>query len=140
MTARAIPKAEAAELPKVQERKQARLDLNPVPATVKSEPAGVDMDKLAWAVAMQETKNCTDPNAVTGRKRNNCHGIMYWPDGVRTQRTFPNIQASHDAFKDIWLRVYGNRLPTMADARKYSGNDKAESWYRNVHHFYHSKP
>lgn len=129
MTAPGIPKAQAAEI-----------ETKPVVSIPPAKEANqVDMDKLAWAVAMQETKNCTDPNAVTGRKRNNCHGIMYWPNGVRTQRTFPNIQASHDAFKDIWLRVYGNRLPTMADARKYSGNDKAESWYKNVHHFYNSK-
>jgi len=102
--------------------------------------AAVDMDKLAWAVAMHETKNCTARNAVTGRARNNCHGIMSWPNGQRTQRTYPNIQASHDAFKELWVRAYGGRLPTMQDARKYSGNDQAAAWHANVHAFYHSKP
>lgn len=90
------------------------------------------------AVAMHETKNCTDPKAVTSRARNNCHGIMHWPNGVRTQRRFPNIQASHEAFKDLWTRKYGGRLPTMKDAEKYSGNDKAKAWHDNVHAFYHS--
>jgi len=64
---------------------------------------------------------------------------MSWPNGVRTQRTFPTIQASHDAFKELWVRAYGGRLPTMKDAIKYSGNDKAAAWHANVHAFYHSK-
>lgn len=98
----------------------------------------VDLGKLADAVAMHETGYCKSQGSVTANSRNNCWGIMYWPNGVRTLQTFTTIEDGKQAFIDLWKRGYGGRLPTYKDAEVYSGNDKAAAWHANVLHFYNT--
>lgn len=57
---------------------------------------------------------------------------MTWKNGKRELKQYPSIEANKQAFKSLWKRLYGNRFPTMADAIRYSGNDNAEAWLKNV--------
>lgn len=119
-----VPRAHAEEAPA------------PVPTCTVSWPAGdVDMDKLAYAVGMYETTQCTNPNSPTANARNNCHGIMTYVNGKRTPRSFASTADSAAYFKTIWQKLYGG-FPTLAQARTYSGNDRACTWLKQVHRFY----
>jgi len=53
---------------------------------------------------------------------------MTWPNGVRQLKWYNSTQESFDDFKRVWLRGYGGRFPTLADAVKYTGSDRAETW------------
>jgi len=75
-----------------------------------------DLDKLAWAVAMHETKDCTLGNSAT---RNNCFGIMTWVNWPREYKTYETKEASYADFKRIWSSYYGG-MPNYAKAKKYS--------------------
>lgn len=88
----------------------------------------LDLDKLSKAVACAETSCGKDGTAV---HRNNLHGIMCWPNGVRTPCYFKNPAASHAAFKRIWAKSYG-RFPDKALATKWTGNDHPDDWLRTV--------
>jgi len=87
----------------------------------------LDIDKLATAVALQETKYCTSPNSPTANKRNSCWGVM-GKNGLKAYKTKEDGEAD---FKRIWTKYYGG-IPTFEQAKRYSGNDKAEAWYYNV--------
>lgn len=87
-----------------------------------------DIDKLAEAVAIAETSGC---NRGSGVSHNNCFGVMHWPNGVRTLKTYSTKQESYDDFKRIWSSFYG-RFPDEALARKWTGNDSPDTWLRNV--------
>lgn len=102
-----------------------REDYCPLPA--------VDMDALAEAVASHESAGGTSYSA---RVRNNYHGIMYWPNGVRTQRTFKDKQESYDEFKKLWIKNYGETMPTNKSASNYSGNDNPSGWLKTVNRVY----
>jgi hypothetical protein len=88
----------------------------------------VDIKKLSYAVAVAETSNCT---TGSGKSRNNCHGIFGWIDGVWKLRTFKTTEESHLAFQKLWLTKYGDRFPTVEDARRYSAGD-GYSWLSRV--------
>lgn len=92
----------------------------------------VDLDRLAKAVAKHETANCTKGSA----KVNNCFGIMAWSKGKRHFKLYPTKEASYEDFKRLWAKSYGG-FPTLAKAKKYSGNDRAHIWLRNVTKFYY---
>lgn len=94
---------------------------------------GVDLDKLAKAVARHETNGCTKGSA----KYNNCFGIMEWPNGKRRFKRYATKEESYDHFKKIWAKSYGG-MPTLAKAKKYSGNDKSTAWLNNVTKFYNA--
>ncbi len=89
---------------------------------------GVDIRKLAYAVAMAETENCT---TGTGLSRNNCHGIRGCSNGQCGFKTYDSPAESYADFESIWLRVYGNRFPTREDAKKYVASE-ATDWYKTV--------
>lgn len=88
----------------------------------------VDLDALAYAIAIAETSNCT---AGTGKSKNNCHGIFGVTNGKYGPRTFLSTADSFAEFKRMWLRVYGDRFPTLADAQKYTANE-GTYWLRTV--------
>ena len=90
----------------------------------------VNLDALSKAVAMHETHDCADQ--VGSALVNNCHGIIRNGGFVR----YNTPEESHEDFKDLWLRVYGDRVPTLYLAQIYSGNDRAEQWLSNVLYFY----
>jgi len=88
----------------------------------------VDIDRLAKAVAIAETSNCT---AGTGLSKNNCHGIMACSKGKCSPRKFEKTEDSFHEFKILWLTKYGDRLPTLEDAQRYAASEGTE-WRKTV--------
>lgn len=88
----------------------------------------VDIDRLAYAVAVAETSNCT---AGTGLSRKNCHGIFGYQNGTYGPLTFATTEQSFQEFKWLWLTKYGDRFPTIHDARRYSGGP-GDAWLQRV--------
>jgi hypothetical protein len=98
-----------------------------------------DIDKLAYAVAMAETHNCTEGY---GLEYNNCMGIKNGNTapctkiGRNRMCIYERPEDSYAAFKKIWSKWYDG-LPTLKKAQKWSGNDRAQTWLRNVNHYYY---
>jgi len=91
----------------------------------------VDIDALSYAIARQETGNCT---ATTGSSLvNNCHGIK--KNGAYV--AFDSPADSHRYFKSMWLnsRIYARRFPTCTEAEIYVSHD-IRHWMNNVVTFY----
>lgn len=61
---------------------------------------------------------------------------MAWSNGKRYFKRYPTKEASYVDFKRIWSSHY-RQFPTLALAKKYSGNDRAHIWLRNVTQFYY---
>ena len=99
-----------------------------------------DINKLAYAVAMQETKDCT---LGYGKTHNNCFWIKHWNTvpcpGVPKMAMckFKTKEESYEAFKIIWQKWYGE-LPNYEMAKRWSWDDRAWVWLYNVLHFYNS--
>jgi len=94
----------------------------------------LNLDKLAYSVAMAESANCT---RGAGARRNNCFNIMSWDkNGNRYIRYYDTPNDSYIAFKELWTRAYGG-YPTYAQAVKYTGNDNAKHWLRIINHYYY---
>lgn len=135
-------KAKTGNLPKINSVKSPGQDVKlPTVAPIIEKQAqpevqslGYDLDKLSRAVAFAETSGCKDG---TARKRNNCHGIMCWPNGKRTPCTFASHEASHARFKEIWTKSY-KAYPTKALAKKWTGNDHPDRWLAAVNQYYYS--
>jgi hypothetical protein len=104
---------------------------------VKSVPT--DLDKVAYAVAMAETHNCT---LGYGKEYNNCFGIKNGntapcPEiGRNRMCIYERPEQSYEAFKKIWVKWYGGGLPTWAGAQKWTGNSNPSSWIKNVKYYY----
>lgn len=100
-----------------------------------------DLDKLAYAVAMQETKNCTLWYWAT---HNNCFWIKHWNTvpcpwvSKMAMCKFDTPEESYEAFKIIWSKWYWE-LPTREMAVRWSWNDRADYWWRNVLYIYDNK-
>ena len=101
----------------------------------------VDLDKLAYAVAKHETASCTKGY---GAEYNNCIGLKNGSIapceriGRNRMCIYNTPEESLEAFKKVWLEGYGGKLPNLRIAQVYSGNDRAETWLKNVLNFYHS--
>lgn len=103
------------------------------PKVPKQDP----LDKLARAVAIAETSNCTKGYALT---HNNCHGIKKgntYPcklkAGSRSRMChFATKEESFVAFKVIWAKWYKNHIPTKANADVWTGKDRADTWLKHV--------
>lgn len=94
-----------------------------------------DLDRLAHAVACAETSCGRDGTAI---HRNNHFGIMCWKkDGSRFPCYFDSKAESYAAFKRIWAKSYKS-FPDMAMARRWTGDDNAESWLHTVRVVYSS--
>lgn len=92
----------------------------------------VDIDKLAYAVAIAETGDCTASRGSA--LLNNCHGFK-----VKGQfLAFDTKEESYDYFKKMWLKNYGDRFPTSYDARRYTAGT-GERWLNVVTTVYHKK-
>lgn len=96
---------------------------------------GVDIKKLARAVAVAETQNCT---TGVGATHNNCFGIKGRDGGVYAFREFASPEESYAAFEGIWLNGYGDRFPTIEDARRWTASD-GEQWLGIVATVYNRK-
>lgn len=99
--------------------------------------AAVDLHRLAYAVSCAETSCGTRGSAVSKR---NAVGIMRFSvkDGKRTRylAEYDNIEQSLAEFRSIWKRLYGGRCPTLEDAKRWTGNDRAKIWLGHVHSVY----
>ena len=105
-------------------------------STYKESPSGeasFDLDKLAYAVAMAETQNCT---TGCGISKNNCFGIMTWDRGFRECKAFDTPEDSYADFKRIWSSYYSGGYPTWNDHLKWVGYD-SPNWRANVHHYFY---
>jgi hypothetical protein len=98
----------------------------------------IDLDKLAYAVAMAETANCT---TGMGPTRNNCFGIKNGNtapcDRMSASRfcIYETPEQSYEAFKKIWSTWYKG-FPTIAQARRWTGNDRPHHWLNTVTQYY----
>ncbi len=92
----------------------------------------VDLDRLAYAVAVAETGNCSKG---TGVSKNNCHGIMECRRSGCSAKTFANTTQSFVAFQKLWLEAYGDRFPTLSDAKRYSAGP-GDTWLHRVRSAY----
>jgi len=103
---------------------------------VKSEPT--DLDKVAYAVAMAETKNCT---LGYGKEYNNCFGIKNGNtapcDKIGRNRMciYERPEQSYEAFKKIWVTHY-KIFPNLKMAQRWTGNSNPSSWIKNVKYYY----
>lgn len=103
--------------------------------TVQVETKEEKLNRIAYAVAVSETGNCTKGSGVS---KNNCFGIMGWKDGKRFLRKYETKEASFYAFKKIWEEKYGGEIPNEKTAWKWvcGANAKtcpeAEIWLKNV--------
>jgi len=99
----------------------------------------IDYDKLYRAVAVAESTYKGKPcNTPWHKAANNCVSIMSWAGGRRHLKKFSSIEANKQEFKRIWIKGYGDHLPTLREAIKYTGNDKARGWLNNVKSYYFS--
>ena len=78
---------------------------------------------------MHETCDCTCGTANI----NNCFGIKENGKFVK----FATKKQSYNSFKWNWKKHYNSMFPTYKLAKKWSGNDRAISWLRNVTLFYY---
>ena len=107
-----------------------------VEPTVKNK--WVDINKLAKAVARHETWNC---KLWYWKEYNNCFGIKNGGTapckkmGRNNMCIYNSPAESYDAFNIIRSKWY-KTLPTLALAKKWSGNDRASEWLKNVLFFY----
>lgn len=63
---------------------------------------------------------------------------MQWDkQGNRSPRYFKNHEEGFKEFKKIWAKSYG-RFPDMKLAVKWTGNDNASTWLKNVTTYYNS--
>lgn len=98
-----------------------------------------DLDKLAKAVAIAETGNCTK---WYGKEYNNCFGIKNGNTapcpkiGRSKMCIYEKPEDSYEAFKIIWGKWY-KWPPNLRTARRWTWNDNATRWLSHVNlHYY----
>lgn len=109
----------------------------PTEMKTSSSETAFDLDKLAYAVAMAETHNCTKGYGITYK---NCFGIKNGNTapcpkiGRNNMCIYDDPQQSYEAFKAIWVRWYGE-YPTIEDARRWTGGNGV-NWLKNISFYY----
>jgi hypothetical protein len=101
----------------------------------------VDLDKLWYAVSLHESglPGKRYPCATEWHKKaRNCVSVMEYSTGKRKLKQYATLEDGKKDFKRIWAKYYGNRVPTLEDAKRYSGNDDSYNWYSNVIRVYYS--
>ena len=100
---------------------------------IKVEWDDFDLDLLARAVAWAETHDCGVGNSAA---INNCFWIMQWDKyWNRSYKSYNTPEESYEDFKRIWTKGYRG-YPNMVAAKSWTGNDRPESWLRNVTYYY----
>jgi len=109
-----------------------------VPKKIKPNWQNYDIYILARAVSEHETKNC---KLWYWKIYNNCFWIKNWWT-VPCNKIWRNRMCiyntpkeSYDAFKIIRETWY-DWLPNLEKAKRWSWNDRAEIWLKNVLNFY----
>lgn len=104
------------------------------PKEVKPTNDTFDVKKLAYAVAVAETWDCTK---WYGKTHNNCHWIKKGNTYPCTTRpwskmcVFKDKEESYKAFEIIWMKWY-KTFPTHRQAVIWSGNDSSDTWLKHV--------
>jgi hypothetical protein len=94
----------------------------------------LDIKKLAYAVAVAETWDCTKGYWKT---HSNCHWIKKGNTYPCTTRpwskmcVFKDKAESYKAFEIIWMKWY-KTFPTHRQAVLWSGNDSSSTWLKHV--------
>jgi len=105
-------------------------------------PLEFNIDRLSYAVSMAETSWYSKWYGVT---HNNWHGIKHWNTAPCPwvpklyMCKFNNRGESHEAFKLIWQKWYGE-FPTYAMADRWTGWDNTSDWLRIVNFYYMNWP
>lgn len=99
----------------------------------------VNISKLAYAVAMAETHDCT---LGYGEMYNNCFGIkrgsiVPCETGQNNMCIFGSKDEAYAAFREIWTKGYGGEFPSYRAAQVWTGNDSPDTWLENVKHYYY---
>lgn len=98
-----------------------------------------NLDKLAYAVSMAETKG---GELGYGKLYNNMYGIKNGSIapcakiGKSRMCIYEKKEDSTEAFKKIWANGYGLRFPSYKDAQVWTGNDRPDNWIKNVRFYY----
>ena len=98
----------------------------------------IDLDRLAKAVAMAETNNCTKGY---WKSYNNCFGIKNGNTapcpkiGKSKMCIYENPEDSYEAFKKIWSKWYKTH-PNLNSAQRWTGHDNAVRWLSHVNLHY----
>lgn len=97
-----------------------------------------DLDKLAYAIAMAETRDC---ELGYGAMYSNCFGlkngsIVPCKTGKNNMCIFSSKDEAYNAFRKVWTQGYGGGFPTYAMAATWTGNDHPDSWLKNVSFHY----
>ena len=106
-----------------------------VPPTVNKE---LDLNKLAYAIAMSETWNCTKGY---WKEYNNCFWIKNGntapcPKIWRNRMCiYEKPEDSYEAFKKVWSTWY-KTFPTRRQATIWTGADNADRWLSHVKLYY----
>lgn len=104
----------------------------PTEVKTSSSETAFDLDKLAYAVAMAETG---DGEHGMGKTKKNHFGVMTWERGFREGKVYNSKEDSYADFKRIWQKHYGG-FPTLAMAKKWTGNDNPQNWLNIVSFYY----
>lgn len=110
----------------------------PVVREERTSPKDFDINKLAYAIAMAETWNCTKGYWVT---HSNCHWIKSgntYPCKTKPWSKmciFKDKDESYLAFRTIWMKWY-KTFPTAVQASRWTWADASISWRKNVSHYY----
>jgi hypothetical protein len=99
------------------------------PASPNQKIQGLDLDKLYRAVSVAESGIDGTP---WHKAANNPVSILTWDSRGRHLKQFSSIAENKAAFKSLWVRVYGNRLPNISLAKKYTGDENAVAWLATV--------
>lgn len=97
-----------------------------------------DLDKLAKAVAIAETGNCTKGY---GKTYSNCFWIKSGKTapcpkvGKNKMCIYEKPEDSYIAFKKIWQRWYAWK-PNLKMAQRWTGHDNAVRWLSHVNLYY----
>lgn len=100
-----------------------------------------DINRLARAVAMAETHNCTKGY---GKTYNNCFWIKNGNTapcpkiGKNKMCIYEKPEDSYEAFKKIWGKWY-KTMPNLKKAEQWTGKDSAHTWIKHVNHYYYQK-
>lgn len=96
----------------------------------------LDLDRLAKAVATHETKDCGLNYGASAV--NNCFGIRQCSGGhCHGFKKYASTADSYGDFKRIWSTYY-KKYPTMKEANKWTGRDRAKEWLITVNQIYFS--
>lgn len=123
-TTKVTPKVEK----KQEKPKEVKIDTKP----------DFDLDRLARAVAMAETNNCTKGY---GKTYNNCFGIKNGNTapcpkiGKSKMCIYEKPEDSYEAFKKIWSKWYKTH-PNLVSAQRWTGHDNAVRWLSHVNLHY----